>query len=186
MALAAVDCEPSIQRAAPAVLDRVAERADACRLADDAMVEKLTPRQRPVEELDRAVDRRAFLVAGDEKAERSGKRPLGDEAQGGGHSGGDAAFHVARAAAPELAVGDLGRERIEPPAFNIAGRHDVGVAGEGEIGTPAPDTEHAGSGPRASPAPRTRSARPRIRPESGDRADKATPRRPPASPSDNG
>src|SRR6202044_2895815 len=42
MALAAVDCEPSIQRAAPAVLDRVAERADACRLADDAMVEKLT------------------------------------------------------------------------------------------------------------------------------------------------
>ena len=138
MALAAVDCEPSIQRAAPAVLDRVAERADACRLADDAMVEKLTPRQRPVEKLDRAVDRRAFLVAGDEKAERSGKRPLGDEAQGGGHSCGDAAFHVARAAAPELAVGDLGREGIEPPARDLAGRDDVGVAGEDEIGPPAP------------------------------------------------
>ena len=62
------------------------------------------------------------------------KRPLGDEAQGGGDRGGDAALHVAGAAAPELAVGDLAGERIEPPARDVAGRHDVGVAGEDEIG----------------------------------------------------
>src|SRR5271170_5680143 len=134
MALAAADREPAVKRAAPAVFDRVAERADAGRLADNAMVETLAPGERPVEELDRAVDRRTFLVAGDEEADRALKRPLGDEAQGCGHSGGDAALHVAGAPAPEFAVGNLGCERIKPPALNIAGRDDVGMAGEGEIG----------------------------------------------------
>ena len=115
-----------------------------------------------------------------------GKRPLGDEAQGGGHSGGDAALHVARAAAPELAVGDLGRERIEPPAFDIAGRHDVGVAGEDEIGTPAPEPSMQVQDRRRS----RRLERDQLGGESGlsqeIAADKATPRRPPASPRDNG
>ena len=60
--------------------------------------------------------------------------PLRDEAQSGGDGGGDPALHVAGAAPPELAVRDFARERIEPPERLIAGRHDVGVAGEGEIG----------------------------------------------------
>ena len=67
------------------------------------------------------------------------KRRLGDEAQGGGDGGGDAALHVAGAAAKKLAVGDLGRERIEPPALDVAGRDDVGMAGENEIGPPGPE-----------------------------------------------
>ena len=139
MALAAVDQEPAGQRAAPAVLDRVAQRADGGRLADDAMVETLAFHQRPFEELDGAVDRRAFLVAGDEEADRAGERLLGDEAQGGGCRRGEAALHVASAAAPELTVGDFGRERIEPPACRVAGRDDVGMAGEGEIGLSPPE-----------------------------------------------
>ena len=71
VALAAVEDETAGQRAAPAVLDRVAERLDAGRLADDAMVEPLAPGERPVEKLDCAVDRRAFLVAGDKEADRA-------------------------------------------------------------------------------------------------------------------
>ena len=113
--------------------------AHACRLADDAMIEQLAPGQRPVEELDRAVDRRAFLVAGDEEADRAGKRRLGDEAQGGGDGSGDAPLHVAGAAAKKLAVGDLGRERIEPPPGDVAGRDDVGMAGESEIRPAGPE-----------------------------------------------
>ena len=89
-------------------------------------------------ELDRAVDRGAFFVAGDEEADRARERALGDEAQGGGDRGGDAALHVAGAAAPELAIGDLGRERVEPPERLVARRDNIGVAGEGEIGLPAP------------------------------------------------
>ncbi len=98
------------------------------------MVETLALTKRPVDELDGAVDGRAFLVAGQEEADRAGERSPRDEAQGGGDRGGDAALHVAGAAAPEFAVGDLGRERVEPPARLVARRHDVGVAGEGEIG----------------------------------------------------
>ena len=110
----------------------------------------------------------------------------GDEAQGGGDSSGDAALHVAGAAAPELAVGDLGGERIEPPSLNIAGRDDVGVAGEHEIGPPAPE-------PRVEVQDRRRPRRlerDELGRESGPRQeiarDKAAPRRPPASPSDSG
>ena len=104
------------------------------------MVETLALGERPFQELDRAVDRRAFLVAGDEEADRARERPLGDEAQRCGCGGREAAFHVARAAAPELAVGCFARERIEPPARQVARRDDVGVAGEGEIGREAPES----------------------------------------------
>ena len=76
VALRAMQRQPPGQRAAPAVLDRVAERCDAGRLADDAMVEGFAARQRPVEQLRRAVDRRPLLVAGDEKADRARERGL--------------------------------------------------------------------------------------------------------------
>ena len=98
------------------------------------MIEAFALTKRPVDELDGAVDGRAFLVAGQEEADRAGERSPRDKAQGGGDGGGDAALHVAGAAAPEFPVGDFGRERVEPPARLVAGRHDVGVAGEGEIG----------------------------------------------------
>src|SRR6185312_2487092 len=134
MALTAADRDPPVERAAPAVLDGVADGLDRRRLAEHAMVETLAFGPRPVEEPDRAVDRRAFLVAGEEEADRAVERASLDEAQGGGDGRGDPALHVAGAAAPELAVGDFARERVEPPARLIARRHDVGVAGEGEIG----------------------------------------------------
>ena len=108
------------------------------------MVERLPLGERPVDELDRAVDRGAFFVAGDEEADRAFERAFGDETQGGGDRGGDAALHVAGAAAPELAVGDFARERVEPPDRFIARRHDVGVAGEGEIGRAQRRTAHKG------------------------------------------
>ena len=103
VALVAVQNEPPGQRTAPAVLDRVAERRDAGRLADDAVIEAFAPGERPIDELDRAVDRRAFLVAGDEEADRAEKAAPGDEAQSGRHAGGEPALHVAGAASPELA-----------------------------------------------------------------------------------
>jgi len=116
MALATADGDPSVERAAPAVLDCVADRINGSRFAQDAMVEHLPFGERPVDKLDRAVDRGAFFIAGDEEADRARERPPGDETQGGGDGGGDPALHVAGAAAPELAVGDFARKRVEPPA----------------------------------------------------------------------
>ena len=49
----------------------------------------------------------------------------------GGDEGGDAALHVDRAAAVEQAAANLGRERVARPA--VARRHDVEMAGEGEM-----------------------------------------------------
>ena len=103
------------------------------------MVEGFPLGARPVEELDRAVDRRAFLVAGDEEADRACERALGDEAQGGGDRGGDAALHVAGAAAPELAVGDFARKRVEPPdALSPGGTTSVWPA-KARLGSAAPN-----------------------------------------------
>ena len=91
---------------------------------------------------------------------------LRDEAQRGRDGGGDAALHVAGAAAPELAVGDLGGERIEAPARRIARRHDVGMAGEDEIRRSGPvpgvEVEHVrrpGLGERTSSAAKPAAAR---------------------------
>src|SRR5208282_1126962 len=101
MALAAVQDEPPGQRSAPAVLDRVAERLDAGRLADDTMIEAFASGERPADQLDRAIDGRAFLVAGDEEADRPPKCPPGDEAQGGRRGRREPALHIAGAASPE-------------------------------------------------------------------------------------
>ena len=49
VALAAADGDPSVERAAPAVLDRVGERLDGGRFAEDAMVECFALGERPIE-----------------------------------------------------------------------------------------------------------------------------------------
>ena len=97
------------------------------------MVEALAARQRPIDELDRAVDGGALLVAGQQKRDRALERAARDEAQGGGERGGDPALHVGDAAAPQRALGERRRERRKAPARRVAGRHDVGVAGEDEV-----------------------------------------------------
>ena len=105
MALAALDDERAIKRAAPANLDRVAEHFGARRLADDAMIETLALVISPAQEFFGAIDRRAFLVAGDEKPDRAlGQSSSRDKGAGGGGEGGNAAFHVSGAASPHRAL----------------------------------------------------------------------------------
>ena len=52
----------------------------------------------------------------------------------GGDEAGDLALHVDRAAPVEDAVADLRGERRRRPRVDVARRHDVGVAGEAEVG----------------------------------------------------
>ena len=55
----------------------------------------------------------------------------------GGDEAGDRALHVDRAAAVDVAIDDLGGERLGTPGRNVARRHDVGVAGERDVGAGA-------------------------------------------------
>ncbi len=141
VALHAVDGQLARQRATPPVLDHVAERGHRGRLAHHAVVQPLAARAQQVADLDGAVVGRAFLVAGDQEADRAGVvRMHGDEFLGGHHEPGDRGFHVGGAAAIELAVAVGRLERVGAPLLHGAGRHHVGVAGEDQqlaVGTRA-------------------------------------------------
>ena len=71
VALLAGDDQHAVLRAAPAELDGVAELVDIARLAQHAMVELLAARRRPLQQLEGAVDRDAFFVAGDQERDRA-------------------------------------------------------------------------------------------------------------------
>ena len=135
MALLAGDDQMAVERAAPADLDGVAERIHIARFAEDAVVEFFAALGGPLQQLGRAVDRNAFLVAGDQKRDRAfWLAAIGREViEHGGERAGDAALHVHRAAAVKLVAGDLAGKRRMRPGLLVAGRHHVGVAGEHQV-----------------------------------------------------
>src|SRR5689334_4659248 len=73
MALYAVHGESAGQTAAPTDLDHVAEKLRAGRFADEAGIDDFASRREPIQDLPGAIDRIAFLVTGDQEADRSGK-----------------------------------------------------------------------------------------------------------------
>ena len=81
------------------------------------------------------------LVAGDEEPDGAVERPspLGDESERRREHAGDTALHIDRAAAVEHAVRYRAVERPVPPRFDRAGRDNVGMAREKEIGAACPD-----------------------------------------------
>ena len=70
--LHALDGQRPGQRAAAAVLDHVPQHVDRRRLADDAVVDALSGRGELLDDARRAVDRRTFLVGGEQQRDRSG------------------------------------------------------------------------------------------------------------------
>ena len=116
-------------------LDGVAERVDIARFAQDAVVESLAARGRPFQQLGAAVDRDAFLVTGDEKRDRTfGFAAVsGQMIERSRDLASDGALHVHGAAAVQHAVSDVGGKRRVRPRFGVAGRHNVGVAGEHQM-----------------------------------------------------
>ena len=141
VALLAGDGERAGERAAAADLDHVAERFAARGLAEQAVIEFLPALGRPFQQLLRAVHARPFLVAGNEQRDRAFDLAavLREVLEHGGNEGGDRALHVDRAAAVEMAVGELPGKRPEPPGIGIARGHHVGVAGEDEMRRREPD-----------------------------------------------
>jgi hypothetical protein len=135
MRLDALDAQPAMQRTASAVLHGVAEDLGAGRLADNAVIQGFAACRETLDDLDRAVGRRAFLVGGDQPGDRAGMLGvLGDEAFDCRQKCGDGAFHVGGAATVEQAVAFGWLEWLGGPIFQGAGRHDVGMPGETDQG----------------------------------------------------
>src|SRR6185503_18748401 len=108
--------EPARERAAAAVLDRVAEALDRGRLADDAVVEPGALAHEPFADACGAIERGTFLVARDEQGDRARVARLrGDELLNRDDHRRDRALHVGSAAAIELAVAPDRGERIAVP-----------------------------------------------------------------------
>ncbi len=132
VALGAVHGDFGVQAAAAADLDHVAEAHRAGRLADDAEVGDVPVLLHPWQDTDCAIGCHAFLVAGDEQADGAADGNGGKVVGGGSDEGGDAALHVAGAAAVEHPVMHLGGEGVVTPDGG-ADRDDVGVTGEAEM-----------------------------------------------------
>lgn len=134
MALHAMNGNRAGERTAPPDLDHVAKRVRVGWFTDDRCIPAFAALFCPFEQFHRAVDGRAFLIAGDEKGNAAlDVAMLFDVAGNRGHETGDAAFHVHRATAIHHAVLDFcGKGRVLPVLF-IAGRHDIGVACEHQM-----------------------------------------------------
>ena len=128
MALDTLDRQRCRQRAAPTVLDHVAQAVDRGGLADHAEIDGLSGGRELLDDFDGAVDRRALLVGRDQQRDGAGCRGMvGDEALDCGHECRERRFHIGGAAAVQPAVA-LGRhERFGLPSVAWTCRHNVGV-----------------------------------------------------------
>ncbi len=139
VALTALNDDGGGEAAAPADLDLVAEGLATRRLTDDRRGELLAGGGGPRQKLGRAVDRRAFFVAGDQEGDAAAEiyaAPLNKPCGGADHCS-DAALHVGGAASVKHAIGGFGGKRSMRPVGFVARRHDVDVAGKGEMSGPA-------------------------------------------------
>jgi hypothetical protein len=105
----------------------------ARRFADDAPVDLLLPGLQRFDHLERAVPRPAFLVARDQEGDAP--RMVGvvfEETLDGHDHGREAALHVRRAPAVDVAVTDVRLERVGLPFAQVARRYNVRVTGEAE------------------------------------------------------
>ncbi len=124
-----VHCETPGQGTTPANLDHVAGDLFARRFADDAPVDPFGALHQYFDHPLRAIDRRTFLVAGNQEGDSAlMMRTLGDEGLGGRDHRGQSAFHVRRAAPVERAGANVRFERIGTPVFQRSSGHHVSVS----------------------------------------------------------
>ncbi len=117
------------QRTAPANLEHVAGDLLAGGFADDAPVDAFGALHQFFDHPLRAIDRRTFLVAGNQEGDSAlMTRTLADEGLGGRDHRGQSAFHVRRAAPVERAGANVRFERIGTPVFQRSRGHHVSVS----------------------------------------------------------
>ena len=148
MSLDAAHDQRSRQRAAPAILDHVAQAIDRRRFADHAVVEGLTGVAQAIDDAHRAIGGGTFLVRRDQQRDGADWACVdGDERFDSHHECGDRRLHVGGAAPVQEAVAERRHERIGTPRLDRAGGYDVGMAGEAhhrtDVTTPCPEVGDA-------------------------------------------
>ena len=131
------------KRTAPPDLDHVAETVRIGRFANETGVESLAlfP-HRPIEKLDRSIDRRPLFVARDQKGDAPfGKAILCDLPRDSGDKGGNAALHVHGTASVKFAIDDVGRKGWHLPIGLFARRHHIRVTSKDQVRPRAPRGE---------------------------------------------
>src|SRR5260221_3142232 len=130
--LLARDDQVAVERTAPANFDGVAEFILIAWLAQDAVIKALAVLSRPFQKLGRAIDRDAFLVAGDQKRNRAFwlAAMMVQVVENSRDRASNATLHVDRPAAIQLAVRHLARKWRMLPGFFVARRRHVGIAGK--------------------------------------------------------
>lgn len=113
------------------VFDHVARALHRGGFAHDAPVQTFTPGFQGLADLDRAVQRRAFFIAGEQEGDVDQRRWLrGHKLFTRHHHGGQRRFHVAAATAIQHAIAVGGGERVVGPLLNWPGGHYIGVTGK--------------------------------------------------------
>jgi len=98
---------------------------------DLTAIDALTLLLQPFADLDGAIDRGAFFIAGDQEGDAAAvPRVPGREFFAGHHHGGQRGLHVGGAAAIEEAAAVRGHERRAAPLVERAGGHHVGMPGK--------------------------------------------------------
>ena len=103
-------------------------------LADEAGINGFAFGCEPFKHFDRTVDRGAFFIAGDQKADGATHIASSNEAGGSSGERRDRAFHIVCAAPDQNTIVDFTTERIDAPGFGITDRHNIRVPGKTEIG----------------------------------------------------
>src|SRR5215472_2198934 len=96
VALPAANNQSAVERTATAGFDSVADDFDIAWLAENAMIESFAALGRPFEQLDRAIDRYTFLIAGNQERDRASRLAAicGQIVERSRGKAGDPAFHV--------------------------------------------------------------------------------------------
>ena len=133
MTLATGHGDNAIEAAPASDLDGLAEMIGVGRLANNHLIETFARRMQRFHQLDGAIDRRAFFIAGHQKGNGAGRRAILIEIMtGGGDEGGNRAFHVRRSASPKHAVFEIAGEGAARPAVFVADGDHIGVTGKGQ------------------------------------------------------
>ena len=100
MTLFAQNLQTPRERTAPPDLDHIPQRVGIGRLTQNTMIPTLALPMRPFKQFHRPVDRRAFLIAGDQKRNRSFERVfmIFKKPQSSCDRGGHTALHISCAA----------------------------------------------------------------------------------------
>ena len=131
MTLLAMDPEVAVQGPAATDFDHVARLLPAGRFTNKTPVDLFTLFIQVFEDLDGAVDRRPFFIAGEEKGDRTRVSGiLFHESFARRDHGGNAAFHVGCAPAVEVTVAGDGLKGIRFPLLQGAGWHHIRMSGK--------------------------------------------------------